>query len=111
MDPKLRSQLPQNPIQPPLENPSPDGALRFPKYLWIFLVIMVGTTVIGSTAYLLNRNQARQISTIQSSPTPTVDRTANCKTQTNKDYNFSFRYSSKFTVKEEKKTYKEVPNT
>ncbi len=71
MDPNTR-QVPQvtpQPVQPPVETPTPDSGLRFTKYLWIFLAIFVAITAIGSTAYFLNKNQTKQI-VAQPSPTP-----------------------------------------
>lgn len=91
MDPNVGS-TPQVPTPPPPVDPITGHPLRFTKYFWIFLAIFIAITAIGSTAYFLNRNQTKQISTVQSSPTPIPGQTENWKTYTNPDLNFSFRY-------------------
>lgn len=72
----------------------PSTQSKLPLFLLI-LVLMVGA---GLAGYWLGRSPLNQIST----PTPVataIDETANWKTYTNSDYDFSFKYPSSATYK------------
>lgn len=88
----------QSVIPPPPADPIPDHSVHFTKYLWIFLAILVAITAIGSTFYLLNRNQTKPTPTVQTSPTPTPDPTANWKTYNDTKYGFSFKFPQNFSL-------------
>lgn len=88
----MDSQTNQVPTEPPVQTPpSSDPAMSFVKYLWISLALLLMLGVVGSTAYLLGRNQAKQVSTVQSSPIPTSGPTANWTIYQN-SLGFSLKY-------------------
>lgn len=99
MNPNIPIETPQSPVQKPIQTSPPieNNGLRLTKYLWILLGILVLITAIGSTAYFLNRNQAKTV--VQSTPSPTPDPTANWKTYSDPSINFTFKYPQNFDAK------------
>ena len=88
--------IPSEQIQPEVPQ---NSKFSFIKSLKFWLLIILLALLIPTTGYFLSKNQAtKQITTVQSSPTP--DPTANWKTYANSKYGFSFKYPEGWKVHE-----------